>query len=199
MPRYIGLVWPAFAIAVAALLLRLPGRPLRWATIALLLGVNCAQATARIVAGTEPPYDRIARDVVDAQAGDMRTYTDLANDGRGHPGTLSLNTYPLKYYLAMDLGQLWWQPRRLWMADPRQLGVNLWPTADDATIARDAAANPRWRRIVVWQSCWSEPVDALSARLGPPWRLGSVEYYAVRQHWLWLKWPPCWRREYVRP
>src|SRR5262249_27349789 len=47
-PRYLGMLWPAVAIAACAVLMRLPTRPLRWSAIGLLLAMNIAQATARI-------------------------------------------------------------------------------------------------------------------------------------------------------
>src|SRR5688572_23879340 len=50
MPRYLGFAWPALALAVAVLLLRLPTRPLRWAAVALLVGVNLSVFGARLFA-----------------------------------------------------------------------------------------------------------------------------------------------------
>ncbi|MCS7033006.1 MAG: hypothetical protein NZ561_03315 [Phycisphaerae bacterium] len=67
MPRYLGVLWPAFAIALCALILRLPTRPLRGGVIALLLAVNVVQFAVRVWGGSEPPTDRIARDIIHSQ------------------------------------------------------------------------------------------------------------------------------------
>ena len=63
MPRYVGFVWIAFCIALCALLMRLPTRLLRFAAIALLVAVNLAQFSGRLFAGTEPPLDRVAKEI----------------------------------------------------------------------------------------------------------------------------------------
>ncbi|MFT3784636.1 MAG: hypothetical protein QM770_00530 [Tepidisphaeraceae bacterium] len=66
MPRYPGFVWPFFAIGVAALLMRLPTKPLRWSAIAFLVIANLTNFVARTWGPSEPPTDRI---VADANAG----------------------------------------------------------------------------------------------------------------------------------
>lgn len=67
MPRYLGFVWPAFAIALCVLLMRLPARPLRAAALGLLVAVNLAQFSARVWGGSEPPTDRLTADIAAAQ------------------------------------------------------------------------------------------------------------------------------------
>ena len=62
MPRYVGFVWIAFCIVLCTLLMRLPTRPLRIIAVTLVVGVNLAQFSGRLFAGTEPPLDRVARD-----------------------------------------------------------------------------------------------------------------------------------------
>lgn len=67
MPRYLGFVWPAFAIALCVLLMRLPTRPLRAAAVTLLVGVNLVQFSFRVWGGSEPPTDRLTADIAHAQ------------------------------------------------------------------------------------------------------------------------------------
>ena len=68
MPRYLGIIWPAFAIAVAVLLARLPTRPLRFAAVGFLVLVNLAQFSAR-VHQSEPPTDILAADMLKSGRG----------------------------------------------------------------------------------------------------------------------------------
>lgn len=70
-PRYIGVIWPGLVPAVAALLDGLPlvldGLPLaawRWASVAVLAGLNTAQITAHLVVQTQPPHSLMAADLL---------------------------------------------------------------------------------------------------------------------------------------
>jgi len=67
MPRYLGALWPAFAIILCASLMNLPTRGLRVSSIALLIAVNLTQFSVRVWGGSEPPTGMMARDIVDAQ------------------------------------------------------------------------------------------------------------------------------------
>ncbi len=67
VPRYMGVIWPAAAMIVAALLLRLPTRPVRVGAIALFLGINLFFGGTRIFAQTEPPVDLMAADAFTAE------------------------------------------------------------------------------------------------------------------------------------
>jgi hypothetical protein len=67
MPRYLGFAFPAFAIVLIALLLRLPTKPLRFGAVALLLGVNLTQFAVRVWGGSEPVTHRLAADIATAQ------------------------------------------------------------------------------------------------------------------------------------
>ena len=103
MPRYVAIVFPAFAIAVAALLMRLPTRPLRGLAVAVLLGANLTNAFARMHCGSEPPVDRMAADIAAAETrGPIRTFIDEPYYG-AHPGTGTLYTAQGRYYLCMAL------------------------------------------------------------------------------------------------
>jgi hypothetical protein len=67
MPRYLGFVWPAFAVGLSVLILRLPTRPVRLAAIGLLLALNLVQFSVRVWGGSEPRTDLLAGDIAAAQ------------------------------------------------------------------------------------------------------------------------------------
>jgi 4-amino-4-deoxy-L-arabinose transferase-like glycosyltransferase len=117
MPRYIGFVWIAFSMALCALLMRLPTRGLRFAAVTLLVGINLAQFSGRIFAGTEPPLDQVAREIWahdtehnrKADASTVVFVDDGAVGGPGHPGYGTLNGQQGKYYLGLARGY-WFHP-----------------------------------------------------------------------------------------
>ncbi|MEZ0267260.1 MAG: hypothetical protein ACAI43_21205, partial [Phycisphaerae bacterium] len=77
MPRYFGFVYVAFCIALVALLMRLPTRPLRIAAMTLLIGVNLAQFGGRVFAGTEPPLQHVAREMWETDTTHNRSIAQL--------------------------------------------------------------------------------------------------------------------------
>src|SRR5436305_10997237 len=103
MPRYIAFGWPAFAIAICALIMRLPTRPVRWLAIVLLLGVNLAQAWGRMFAGSEPPIDHIMHDLWAAQESNdtVRTYVQPGGSSN-HPAGGNIQNNPGRYYLPIE-------------------------------------------------------------------------------------------------
>ena len=110
MPRYVGMVWPAVAIAACALLLRLPTWPLRYAAVGLLLAVNFGQSTARLFAGSEPPLDRVYADLTASQENihgkptgtTTRTYlSQMSQFTLPHPGSISVFAMTGRYYLSL--------------------------------------------------------------------------------------------------
>ncbi len=78
LPRYLGIMWPAFAIAVAALVMRLPSRPLRTATVVFLMATNLSIFGLRMTLGSEPPIDKL---VADEWASQDRKSTVRCYDG----------------------------------------------------------------------------------------------------------------------
>src|SRR5690606_8357069 len=74
MPRYLAFIWPAAALGLSALLMRLPTRPLRWAAIGVVIAVNLGQIYGRVFLGNEPPLDRAVADVL-ADTNDPATLT----------------------------------------------------------------------------------------------------------------------------
>jgi hypothetical protein len=211
MPRYLGVIWPAFAIAVAVLLSRLPTRPLRWTAIALLVLVNLGQFSARVFATSEPPVDRMARDLIEAQPDDatMRTYYRVGVARIGAPGNSLLTNMPGVYYLAV-YGHVQSNPQEmLWALFRDQIWDKFkrWPRFPvplEPFIASDASRNPQLKRIVVWDKLdggGRAPIDMndkLGERLGTTWKRASEELYRVRDHWTWRELFTVRRREYVR-
>jgi hypothetical protein len=208
-PRYLGMIWPAIAIAACALLLRLPTRPLRYTAIALFIALNLTQAIARITARTEPPADRIAADVAasqDIRAGqptgtDTRTWLDGIM-GFAVGDRMSNADAQLRYYLAQASGQhvtprdfrdtpypvsgaLWkpWDLRLLYNRSPRD-------------IAHDLEASPHIRRAVIWDGGIGN--EEITRQLGPAWRLAGEQTFKYRLHWTWSEFRQYRRREFVR-
>jgi hypothetical protein len=209
-PRYLGMIWPAVAIAACALLMRLPTRALRWSAIGLLLGLNVTQATARIVACTEPPADRMAADVAAAQTGDTRTWlSEIIQVAVGD--RMSNQAAQVRYYFAQIA------PQRPHPQDFRELpfapsgkvwepwGLTLWYDQPPRNIAREVQqAAPQIKRIVLWEIiARGGPLpqpdnDELLRLLGNDWQRKSEQVYPVRLHWTWSELATWRRREYVK-
>jgi 4-amino-4-deoxy-L-arabinose transferase-like glycosyltransferase len=202
VPRYLGFIWPAMAMATAALLMRLPTIYIRSAAIALLLGVNAAFGIARFAVNTEPPVEQIARDVLDAQPprdATTRTYTAIP-PGSSDPGRGSLMMLPGRYYLYMLSGERPPSPQQF-----RMLGAPLpfvLRNYDGGRAVREVGASPRISRIVLWENeafdaDYQQP-DALRGKLPPGWQLVSDRWYPVWTFWEWQQQWNFRRTEYVK-
>jgi hypothetical protein len=208
-PRYLGMIWPAVAIAACALLMRLPTRPLRCGAIGLLLAVNLTQATARVVAQTEPPADRIAADVLASQEArrGQPTRTETRTWLNGLMGfavgdRMSNQDAQIRYYLAQVSG------RSLTPEDvrntPYPVSGSPWKPWDltirydrsAREIARDLQGSPSIRRAIVWDGGLYD--GGLEKQLAPEWRLAGEETFKYRLHWTWSEFRHYRRREFVR-
>lgn len=209
MPRYLGVIWPAFAILLCLLIMRLPTRPLRWSAIALLLIVNLAQHGARVFAGSEPPTDRIARDVVEAQPPDntSRVYYRIRYRGAGDPGSGMLETPPGRYYLAVLSGRSV-APLDLIRGFPNE-NRRAWPEVwyargilpPESFVPASLKTATNIRRIVLWDQLDPGQVDMndrLLENLSPDWKRTSDEVFQVRDHWTWRELVTARRRVYER-
>jgi hypothetical protein len=209
MPRYLGFAWPAVAIAVAALLLRLPTRPLRWCAIALLVGVNLAVYSARLFAGSEPPVDRMARDLVDAQPPSVvRMYYDVGASRGGPPGAGTLYTLPGSYYLTIYSGKptnpqeflTGFAGGRIASKFKRWNKPSFMPLPQ--YVASDANRTPSLTRLIVWEDFTPREVmtsdDPVLQRLGNNWTRADEELFPVRDHWTWRNLLTLRRRVYER-
>lgn len=200
MPRYIGIIFPAFAIIICALVIRLP-RPLRVFAIALLLGVNVTQSLARLILPTEPPVSRVAADVWrarDPDASGTLTYAQV-RAGFGPPGAGTITNLVGLYHLRLLSGQLVRPLEFRFTTADRIIPIRRF--SDPALVAWDAEANPAVRTIIVWTEVDASAAGTqrrLLARLGPDWRLQSTDDYPVRVYWTWASVYTYRRQVYTR-
>jgi hypothetical protein len=188
MPRYLGIIFPAFAIAICALYLRLP-RPLRYAAVTLLLAVNLTQSLARLILPTEPPISRVAADVWRAH-GDPRatgtlTYAQV-RPGFGPPGAGTISNLVGLYHLRLLSGQTIRPVEFRFTPADRICPIRRF--ADPAIVAWDVQSHPAVHTLILWTEVAPDSADTtrrLLARLGPDWRLASTDDYPVRVHWTW--------------
>jgi hypothetical protein len=187
MPRYLGIAWPAFAITVAALIIRLPNKALRWSAIVILLGANLANAAARIYIDPEPPLHLAVADMVaDHQHTGPPTYI---SGGAGfspgvHPGTGWLGTPIAQYYNYVYTGDkpspyemmFFFYGRRNYL--PMRT-FNWYMVNHDAAGKADAQA-------VVWDRVISTSQFA-SIAPAPGWEENSSQIFPSYDHWTWDK------------
>ncbi len=201
MPRYLGVIYPAVALAIGALVMRLPTRPLRWLAIAFVLGANLTLSLARIEMDTEPPLDRVAVDVVVAMPPDatVRTWLNRRGGGRREGDWLRWRDQGL-YYLSVAAG-LHPDPhdfRNKKVSQEFNYPVN----EDPRRIAGFLRRETRITRIVIWDrfpSDYQPPFpDSLDKALGDQWRLINDERFLTRQFWTWRLGDWYRRREYQR-
>lgn len=216
MPRYLGFIWPAVAVAACALLVRLPTRPLRYMAIAFVLGVNLLQSGARVFAGNEPPLAQVSADVLaDFHGDEVLTFTPpLRGDNNlrfsGAPGTGAVlvlggrgwmyDTPAARYYLlrgaGIDLSPETFQHTNSFTA------LKMRPAGLPGMIATEARNHPEVNRIIVWQQLPitppAEPEDAIANALGAEWERVSEQLHNVRFYWSWADLYTYRRREYVR-
>ncbi|MFI5380365.1 MAG: hypothetical protein ACHRHE_13785 [Tepidisphaerales bacterium] len=172
MPRYLGAVWPAFAIAVCALLMRLPTRIFRVVAVCLLVGVNIAQACGRMFAGTEPPVDKMIAEVFNSQEpgtpggprvrSNFRTYIERTPIKTTHPaGTwvdLDGANPASKYYAALIRGKAF--DPQVWRNVPLSNYVaTIYSDTAPRSISADLRRNPGIDHTTVWDRFPELPED----------------------------------------
>jgi len=198
MPRYLGVIFPAVTIAAAGLLARVPTLPLRTAAIVTLIGLNLTQGWARILADTQPPYDRLAADLIAGRAEDSDTRTVLNVPGNGGLRGRWFDGGDVAYYLAVQTDAEHGERG----PDRRELLRTYWARHNLAPSDLAAAVDqsPQVMRIVVWEAFDHQThADALDGRdpyldaLGPGWRLVKRQRIAERQFWNW-RWLGWYRR-----
>jgi hypothetical protein len=220
VPRYLGFIWPAVAIATAALLLRLPTFPLRWLAIIGLCGVNLYVAHHRVLGHTEPPIDRIVDDVYagDEPGATVKTFIHRGNVGGG-PGGGSVWNIIGTYYFLNDrddvspdqVSHASRRHRRFFQRDETP-PINTYQ--NPGMIAAMAKTNPSLDRLIVWDPIFRDRAtaadqniippppdghDDIARKLGPTWTRASYEIMPVCYHWSWSELYLYRRREYVRP
>ncbi len=215
VPRYLGMVWPALAVAACVLICRLPGWPLRSLAIALLLGANLANYAAKLVYHSQPPLDRVAADVVAGQAADGATRTFLSTaEGRLllSPGILAPEG---RYYLSQAAG-VRLRPRDFlvdnfdFRTEPFVKAIGFAPEVGTGpeTVKEKLTAAPGVARLVLWdQFTGPRPApptppdaDPVLAALGPGWRRIHATDHPVYTtfNFAWVYSHTYRRREYVR-
>ncbi len=202
MPRYLGIVWPAFAIGVGTLLSRLPTRPLRYGAVAFVLLVNLAQFSARLRA-SEPPTETIARDML--AAGSTRTYLlgTFSHGMSARPGEGLFSSVAWRYYMA-ELSGAKVSPREF-RTDLARFVTEFKPNLvrDPARIATDLKRAPGVSQVVVWDKIEQFGIDAdrddpVRHQLGGDWSTTSEQTFSAFDHWTWQKLYDVRRREYLR-
>lgn len=197
-PRYLGFVWPAFGIIVAALLMRLPTRVLRIAAIVFVLGVNLAMASLRLALNTEAPIPQVAADVWASQPRDatVRAYTHFDRQD-GSPGGTSLYRTSGEYYLQM-LADFY--PMSPDLFEHSLSRYRLWRSVNPRLIAQDVKNNPQLTHLIVWDQ-FDPDVMAITDPLAPilpGWKLQNEQWFTIRVYWDWRQRWKYLRREYVR-
>ncbi len=200
VPRYLGFIWPALAIAVAALLMRLPTSPLRWAAVLAVCALNLYVAAHRVFDYTEPRLDLIVADIYAGAKPNspVQTYVQDVQRGSG-PGGGGISNMIGRYYLLFgrdDLRQspdffMYWQPGN----DPK---INWLPGV--GRILGTVRSSPEVNEIITWRAFVRSDKDpndldlpappeedVLLDRLGPGWQRTANELMPVRYHWCWAE------------
>jgi hypothetical protein len=156
MPRYVAFMWPAMAVALAMLFMRLPTRTLRIVAISIFIGANLAQSWGRMFAGSEPPVDLIVADVWATQDpnGPARAYVAEGSQ-TAHPAGGTIENRPGKYYASIASGI------KLMPQDFVNQPITRFMTVHrPASILSDVQRMPQLRRIIVWDRVRERPRDA---------------------------------------
>jgi 4-amino-4-deoxy-L-arabinose transferase-like glycosyltransferase len=216
VPRYLAVVWPAMAVAACALIMRLPGRPLRVVAVALLLGLNLANFAARLIYPTEAPLDRVAADVVAAKRDEapVRTFLGYAA-ATAAPLSGSALDVAGRYYLCQAAG-LRLRPGEFLAGNfdfrpdgfLKASGVKLLAGTSPWSVKKELDAAPHVNRVVLWDK-FNQKVPpeeeagvvsdaALLEAMGPGWKRAGEKWYHVYVNVNW-QWRYAYRRrEYVR-
>jgi 4-amino-4-deoxy-L-arabinose transferase-like glycosyltransferase len=181
VPRYIGFIWPALAVAVASLLMRLPTRPVRWIAIAFVLGLNLGVGGFRIFGQTEPPVDRMAGDVIESRKESNHTLAWMhLRPGEQSPGSGNLFSGPGEYYLDL-LSDKKTTPVEFKqsMRQARQT-IEFFPTPWYRPLAPDV------KRVIIWSQYESNSTYRVPEKPAPPgWTLQNEQWFVARDCWIW--------------
>jgi hypothetical protein len=185
MPRYLGFIWPAVAIAGVTLLLRLPSAPLRWGAIGLVVAMNVVNGVDRMAKYTEPPMGSVMGDLYDAHesGGRVLAVCDFVRGGAG-PGEQSADGAGARYYLLID-GKTQIHPDQFyqWDFEPR---LNYPRQTDPISVANDLADQPDAHRLISWHVHHDpDPLVDYGAALGKSWHRVSAQQYHLFVYWNW--------------
>jgi|GEM_PF-6735455 len=195
MPRYLGFVWPAVGVVVGIALARLPTKLLRLTALLFVIGINLTNFNARLFAGTEPPTDRMARDVLTLDAEPNTQLVTRLTRGRGAPGTGALFSMPGQYYLALYTGD---------DVDPIQIRrfqyINQFDINQIDNRNRDSPREMVLRfmgdskvdRVILWletgeRRAFETPEDPIESGIPSGWKLESSSISPIFDHWTWRR------------
>ncbi|HZZ44671.1 MAG TPA: hypothetical protein VFE58_17175 [Tepidisphaeraceae bacterium] len=186
MPRYLGIIFPALAIAISALFMRLP-RLLRYAAIALLLSANLLQSAAFLFVPSEPPVSIVAKDVWDSRDANGGSYTCVqVRPGFGPPGAGTITNNVGLYYLRL-LSNIPVRPIEFRFSSADRI-TPIHRYTDPTLLSWDIQQAVNCRQLILWIEVDGSTPDAesrLLARLGQGWTRQSFHDYPVRVHWTW--------------
>lgn len=205
MPRYVGYLWPAFAILAALLIARLPTRPIRGIVILALVGINLLNFSWRVIE-SEPPTAQMAFEVLASQGetATTRAYTQVRHGFGAPPGMGGVQSFAWRYYM-MVYGNLKGNPLQLGMMgagiDDSRIFVR--QNVSPQYISNDLKKSPQLTRIIVWDKInagWADvnTEDRVRKALGSSWRFVGEKKYTAWDHWTWQELFTARRREYVR-
>jgi hypothetical protein len=170
-PRYLGTIWPMCGVGVAALLMRLPTRPVRIACIVFIMAVNIGMFSLRMTLGTEPPIDIQAHDEwlaqdIGGKPSKVHTFDFIAHGGIAvAESALDVRDEKVtagRYYLVNDSrGTIPNDPRHrplspdvfersLSYFEQAGFGFNLRQDYNWWEFRHDIASSPQLERAIVW-------------------------------------------------
>ncbi len=201
-PRYLGFMWPAVGITAAALLMRLPTRPVRIACITFVLAVNLVMAGLRMTINTEAPVDRLAHDLWLSQdeKSDLRTFyfivrSDIAFAGSGLQANPRVASG--RYYLEMESNH---QPMSPTLFEKSLDWYNLRSNNSYSAVKRSVESSPQLKRVVFWTQLAPRQPLAFDPyqKVLKGWKLKTEDVYTIHIYWDWRERWKWVRREYVR-
>jgi len=215
-PRYLGIVWPAVALAFAWLVMRLPGWPTRAAVLGVFLAFNLGSGVARITLDTEPRLDLMAADIWSAndQPDAFAVYFFNGHGGKSWRNAARLQHWTGSYYLC-NHKQIRPSPHEVrgsWIYGGNRRDINQVPKRLDNPPAdihfnqlpQQLGGQPDLERLVIWTHYRAGPRPdtsgntALEDALGPRWQLVDDQFFSQWRHKQWSRGNWTRRREFVR-
>jgi hypothetical protein len=201
MPRYLGIVYPAFLLTLAVIITRLPTRPVRYSALGLVVAANLANYAAKLTIDPEPPVGRAIADVYTAARsnGTTLTFVQPARMPGFGPGEGWLLGPSARYYASLQLDPPLSPPEfRDWRASSRLTPINL---NVSPTVIAQQAEKKNAVQVIVWQrddDGFIEGRDAVLAALGKHWQVLTQRTHYSYDHWTWRKLPEFRRTVYLK-
>jgi hypothetical protein len=188
MPRYLGFVWPAFAVLVAWLIDRLPLMPLRWLAAALLVAANLGYFGLRVFGPSEPPTRLMAIDAISARDDARSIMFSSGPPGIGAPGTGRVRSMPMSYYASLVAREPASPRQARGFETMRRLNIEGIRAGDTDRIARRLRRDGNINRVIVWHETapGATSSDPYAAAFDERWIAVKRERFSVHDHWMWL-------------